>query len=224
MFMVLTNTMDQQANKVEEYFSRLVPFKIPLILIAASVSLFVTAGIMFVQKYQAQTDEIVVTKGESEASISGRRSITIDIGGGISHPGVYVLPEGSRVEDAIVAAGGFDEHADIDLTERSVNRAQRLIDGSKLYIPIQIDINDSQAGIQTDFLPDNTSHNMLSVEQSIISINTASQTELETLSGVGPATAQKIIEARPYMNIDELVVKKAVGQKLFERIKEHISL
>lgn len=58
----------------------------------------------------------------------------------------------------------------------------------------------------------------------LISINSASQFELELLPGVGPVTAQKIIDNRPYETLEELVIKKAVGQKLFEKIKQYVSL
>lgn len=222
---MFTGSMEQQTLRVEEYFSRLLPFKIPLILIAISISFIVTAGIMFFQRYQTQHEGVILTTGDLEASMSGRRVITVDIGGGVHIPGVYELPEGSRIEDAIQAAGGFHERADSELIQRSVNRAQRLMDGSKLYIPISIDIDGMEDLSGEAVLPNNdTSHNIKSPEQSSISINVASQTELETLSGVGPATAKKIIDARPYMNIDELVAKKAVGQKLFDRIKDYISL
>jgi competence protein ComEA len=93
--------------------------------------------------------------------------------------------------------------------------AQRIGDGMKLYIPTKEDILDGVS----------TSHNITTGQMgSAVSINNASQQSIENLSGVGPATASKIIEGRPYMSLDELVTKKAVGAKLYEKIKSQLTL
>lgn len=140
----------------------------------------------------------------SEATVAGVLSgITIDIEGAVNHPGVYELPLGARVEDAIVAAGGFSSDADEDAIGKTVNRAVKISDGAKLYIP--------KTG-QTTAVSGN------------ISINASSQSELESLSGVGPATAKKIMGGRPYQTLEELVSKKAIGQALFDKIKDQLSL
>jgi competence protein ComEA len=130
----------------------------------------------------------------------------------VVNPGVYELPGRSRVEDAIVAAGGLTSEADEERIALTLNRAANLVDGAKLYIP---KTGESTAPV--------TSYNLES-QSPLVHINFASQSELEALPGVGPVTAQKIIAGRPYQTLDELVSKKAVGQSLFEKIKPQLAL
>ena len=68
------------------------------------------------------------------------------------------------------------------------------------------------------------SKNILGVTEGLININTATQTELEALPGVGPVTAGKIIDGRPYQTLEELKTKKAVGNALFEKIKDKLTV
>jgi competence protein ComEA len=100
----------------------------------------------------------------------------------------------------------LSEEADRDWVETTLNLAAKVSDGDKLFIPT---IGETE------------------VESSAsdkININTASLSQLDTLYGVGPATAQKIIDGRPYSKIEDLVAKKAVSQTVFDRIKDEISL
>ena len=92
-----------------------------------------------------------------------------------------------------------------------MNRAMKLVDGGKIYIP---SLSSSPVSPQSPQSP----------LSSVVSVNFATESELDTLSGVGPATAQKIIANRPYQTLDELVSKKAVGTALFEKIKDQLSL
>lgn len=147
------------------------------------------------------------------ATSSSARTITIrvDVAGAVARPGVYELVGGSRVEDAIHAAGGLSDGADTEAMEKAVNRAAKLTDGAKLYIPLrQPQSPEAQPqGLHTT---------------GSVSVNSATQDELEELEGVGPVTAQKIIAGRPYTSLEELVVKKALSQSLFEKLKSQLSL
>lgn len=140
-------------------------------------------------------------------SASTSAKMVVDVGGEVKSPGVYELPVGSRVEDALRAAEGLSEGADQNYIDKYLNRAAKLSDGQKLYVP--------RAGAEK------TQDSMLKTQ---LNINLASQGELETLPGVGPVTAGKIIAGRPYQNVSELVEKKVVGQKLYDHIKEQISV
>lgn len=136
--------------------------------------------------------------------------LIIDISGGVTSPGVYTLPAGSRIEDAITRAGGISEKADVQAVALAVNRAERLKDGQKIFIPLQG--QKDELGV------------VAGGHAQTININTASQSELEELKGVGAVTAQKIISQRPYADISELVEKKIVSQKTFETIKTQLSV
>ena len=129
--------------------------------------------------------------------------LVVDIGGEVVRPGVYKLPVGSRIEDALRVAEGLTVGADTNYIEKYLNRAAKVSDGQKLYIP---------------------SKSASSVQDNRININSASQGELEGLPGIGPVTAGKIMAGRPYQNISELVGRKIVGTKVFEQIKDQISV
>ena len=129
--------------------------------------------------------------------------LVVDIGGEVVRPGVYKLPVGSRIEDALRVAEGLTVGADTNYIEKYLNRAAKVSDGQKLYIP---------------------SKSASSVQDNRININSASQGELEALPGIGPVTAGKIIAGRPYQNVSELVEKKVVGEKLYDQIKDMVSV
>jgi competence protein ComEA len=182
-------------------------YKVPLMLGGVSVLAIVISIVLLVKSTQTTTP-IEFSSDKSEAS--GSAMLTIDVEGAVASPGVYTLPAGSRVEDAIAAAGGLGPDADEELLAKTVNRAQKMTDGAKIYIPV----------MDTD----QTSHNSSVPQNGLVSINFASASELDVLSGVGPVTAQKIIDNRPYSDLNELVTKKAIGAALFEKIKSQLSL
>lgn len=143
-------------------------------------------------------------------------NISIDIQGEVRNPGVYDLPSGSRVADAIKMAGGLGSNSDKDYVSKSINQAQKLVDGQKIYIPR---VGEEVAGIisaQTNGITDTST--------GLVGINSASKGKLEGLPKIGPVTADKIISGRPYGNLEELVSKKIIGQKTYEAIKDQISL
>lgn len=184
-------------------------YRIPIILGAISV-LCVVFAIVLLVKSSAPSDTIEFSSDMATTSaVLGTSEIQVDVEGAVRSPGLYSFPNGSRVEDALIKAGGLTESADLDIFAKTMNRAMVLVDGAKLYIPFTND--------ESEEVVDNTT-------SSLISINTASTTELDTLPGVGPVTAGKIIDNRPYQTLEELVTKKAVGQSVFNNIKDQITL
>lgn len=149
-------------------------------------------------------------ENESVASKKEQEKIVVDIEGAVMKPGVYTLPINSRVQDGLIAAGGLTSYAQRTWIAKNINLAQVLKDGIKLYIPYQGEIQGSQNSL------DNSSNT--------ININTASKSQLDSLSGVGEAMAQKIIDNRPYNTIEDLVEKKVVSKGVFEKIKERITV
>jgi len=180
-------------------------YKIPILLGGVSVLAIIVSIVLLVQSTQTTTP-IQFSSDTSEAS--GAATITVDVEGAVTSPGVYTLSGGARVEDALAAAGGLESDADEELFAKTMNRAMKLVDGGKIYIP-----SLSSSGVGT-----------LGSVSNLVSVNTASQSELESLPGIGPVTAKKIIDNRPYQTLEELVAKKAVGTALFEKIKDQLSL
>ncbi|OGG22208.1 hypothetical protein A3D03_04625 [Candidatus Gottesmanbacteria bacterium RIFCSPHIGHO2_02_FULL_40_13] len=189
-------------------------YKIPLILTAVGIILFIAVIVLQI-KANSNTPDVVF----ETATGSTRLKIAFDIEGAVEKPGLYQLDEGTRVDDILILAGGFSANADREWAEKSLNRAAKLIDGGKIYIP---SVDEISSGKVLSNLRNPS--NLLGITTGNININTASQSELESLPGVGPATALKIISGRPYMSLDELKSKKIAGNALYEKIKEMISI
>lgn len=165
------------------------------------------------------SEEIVFDSAEQNSAMkqsAEAKTILVDIEGAVGKPGVYKLPENSRIQDGLVAAGGLSAKADRDYIAKNLNLATRLTDGSKVFIPII-----GQAVNSALVLTASSEGIIVGV---LININTASQSQLESLPGIGPVTAQKIIAGRSYSTVDELLNKKIVGNKVFVQIKEKISV
>lgn len=173
---------------------------LPLILGAFGL-LFIFIGIYQLVGYKNEDSQLLFEAGESNI---GNREIIIDVEGAVINPGVYTLVADSRMVDALAEAGGLSEEADRLWVEKNINLAGRLTDGLKIYVPRQ----GEQVSIQ---------------QSDLVNINTASEAELDTLEGVGPATASKIIEGRPYTDVSELVSKKVMSQNAFNSVKDKIT-
>lgn len=193
-------------------------YRIPIILGLASILFIIIALTILIKSVKTSTP---ITFSSDEATVAGvmrGSELVVDIAGGVMRPGVYRLPVEARVEDAIIMAGGLSADADGDRLSKVVNRAAKLSDGAKLYIPKKSD--ETSGNVSTANLPNSPDLPYLSQ----VSVNAASQSELEALTGIGPVTATKIINGRPYTSLEELVSKKAMGQALFEKLKGQLTL
>ena len=135
--------------------------------------------------------------------------LVVDVAGAVPRPGVYELPDGSRVNDAVEAAGGFLAEAD----KANINLAAPLEDGQKLDIPFL-------PGAPTAGVPQSTP------TPTAININTADAATLETLPGIGPTLAQAIIDYRGtsggFYFIEDIMNVPGIGPSTFENIKDLI--
>ena len=183
-------------------------FKIPIALSLVGIVLII--GGLFLSKPDTKKDF------PKESIVEGQKMISVDVSGSVNKPGVYQLDLNSRIEDAILAAGGFTELANQEYISKYLNMAQKLADGSKVYVPPEGETGASGGG-QGGTVAGAT-------VQTAININTATQVELEALPGIGPVTASKIISDRPYQAVDELLNKKIVTKSVFEKIKDQIVL
>lgn len=164
----------------------------------------------------------VVTRNPSGQAVMLRpapteKPIIVHISGAVPRPGVYALPKGARVQDAVSAAGGFLAEAD----KESINLAQPLEDGQRLDIPFLEGFSPvlPTAVIERSVSPQDTD---------LVNINTATSFELETLPGIGPTIAQKIIEYReqngPFLSTEDIINVPGIGPGTYERIKGLITV
>lgn len=181
------------------------------------VGLLLVGGGIFVLGSGFFEQPKVEVLGSSIGEIGGIREIggkiIVEISGEVEKPGVYELEKDKRIEDLLISSGGLTFKSDKTWVEKNLNRAQKLVDGQKVYIPRLGEIREIReiGGIKT-------TENV----ESKININSASLKELDSLSGIGEVRAQAIIDNRPYGTIEELVSKKVVPKSVFEKIKESI--
>lgn len=151
--------------------------------------------------------------------------IMVHIIGGVAKPGVVKIKEGGRIEDAIEAAGGLTEDSDIS----NVNLAYVLDDGVKVKIPT---IDDESKETEETYISEDSGKNVILQEDekvgSIVNINKATQTELETLPGIGPSLADRIISYREqngkFKKIEDIKNVAGIGDSKFENIKDFIKI
>lgn len=199
---------EERIINTDKIYDLLSFYKIPLVF--ALLAVFFFGGALIIWQLNNKSARVIFTQEESASTSS---KIKADIEGAVARPGVYELASGSRVQDLLISAGGLAAGADREWLAKNLNQAAKLIDGGKIYIPTVNQNKKGDIGIGNQELVNKQ-----------ISINSASLNELDTLPGVGPVTAQKIIDNRPYQTLEELVSKKAVGQSVFEKIKDKITL
>jgi competence protein ComEA len=154
-------------------------------------------------------------------------NITVYICGAVAKPGVYDLPLGSRVADLVRAAGGAAAKAEL----AAVNLAAKLADGQQIVVPRKV-AGVSAATGQTAGAPTgaaaSASGTAAGAPQAPVNLNTATLEELDALPGVGPATAQKIIDYRTenggFKSIDDLKNVSGIGDVKFAALKDAVTL
>jgi len=165
--------------------------------------------------------KVEVLNSTTSGQISG--GLTVEVAGQVITPGVYKLASGSRVEDLLIISGGLTSLADRIWTEKYLNRAAKLTDGQKVYIP---SVNEQSGIVSAKNGGGNQtiSPNFSSDSNALININTASLSQLDSLPGIGQVYGQSIIEHRPYSTLDELVSNGAIKQSLFDKIKNLVTI
>lgn len=180
------------------------------------IILIVILGIYIVIGYIRDGNSAVLTNNEEmfvdeEIEVKDKK-IVVEIKGEVNKPNIYWLDEGSIIEDLIRVSGGLTKAANIN----GINRAQELINHQSIIIP---NINDK------------TSTNQAGNEggsDGKVNINTANESELDTLPGIGPSRAKDIINYREkvgaFKSIEEIKNVSGIGESAFEKMKEIITI
>lgn len=173
-------------------------------------------GTVLAQRSCESKEEIVAQISTLEPSTRAC-DLYVDVSGAVNKPNVYCLKGGDLLIDAIKEAGGFksDKYAS-KYVSTNINLAQKLQPNEKIYIPFSTEAKCEYINI------DPLKQKVLG--SSCISINSGSIDQLDTLNGVGQATATKIVQGRPYKKLEDLLNVSGVGESLFEKIKNQICL
>lgn len=150
--------------------------------------------------------------------------LIVDVAGAVLHPGVYHLPLGSRVADAVTSAGGYGPRVDATRVAMELNLAAPLSDGQHLVIPSRDDGTSGGAATGPGSSPNSGSG---SGSTGPLDLNRATAAELDTLPGIGPVTAAKIVAARetsPFTSVQDLRDRKLVGDKTFEGLRDLVTV
>lgn len=212
--------MEELIEKIKEY---------KIIVICAGLGLVL--GGFFLLKPVAQTpakesnlqsEVIAIPKDSTDEKEDGNQKeevveqdlITVDVKGAVKSPGIYDLPVGSRINDAVQKAGGLTDNAD----NKSINLAQKISDEALVYVPTKEEAT-SQA------TQSNASN---SKENKKVNLNKASLEELKQVKGLGAKRAQDIIDHRDsngkFKSVDELKKVSGIGAKTIEKLKEYVTV
>ena len=166
-----------------------------------------------------QTNEIIQNDTEMEEI---KEKIKIHIAGAVNKEGLYELEEEQRIADAIEIAGGLKNDADLS----DINLASKLEDGMKIYIPTVNETTNENINTENTYATQNSNTQEKATDK--ININTASESELDTLRGIGPSTALKIIKYREengkFKSIEDIKEVSGIGESKYEQIKDLIKI
>lgn len=165
--------------------------------------------------------DVATTGAATDAGRSGAlasRSLVVDVEGAVARPGLVALPPGARVGDALERAGGFAANVDLAAAASALNLAQEVTDGLKVVVPAMGEGVPMAGG---DTGPSSAG------SSGPIDLNRATEAQLDSLPGVGPATIAKIVAARqeaPFATIDELRSRGIVGEATFGKLRDLVTV
>lgn len=194
-----------------------------IFIIGGIIAIVVIIAINFSDNDEEVIIENVEKSYETEKEIKENNQIIVHITGCVRNNGIIKAEQGARMSDIIELAGGITEEADIT----KVNLAYVVKDAQKIYIP---SIYDEE---EVEYITKEKGDNVIvdnneKGEKNVVNINTATQTELETLSGIGPSTALKIINYREengkFNSIEDIKQVPGIGEAKFNNIKEMLEV
>ena len=217
---------------IENVLEKIKQYKLALVI--ALIGL-VIAGFMMLQREQKQenniqqlmeqtsyssssTTEKSKQRSESDQGDKNEGMETVDVKGAVKKPGVYQLKSSSRVHDALLKAGGMTDEADL----KSINQAQKLVDEAVVYV--------AKVGENVVDVTTNTSAGTATsqAKAGLVNLNTATEADFQTISGIGQKRAQDIIAYREangkFKSVDDLKNVTGIGAKTLEKLKEYVTV
>jgi competence protein ComEA len=183
------------------------------IAIAAILAIVSLAVVAFVEMGPSGRVEVISGPAASGSPVPSAPMLVVQVAGAVLRPGVFSLPQGSRVADAIRAAGGYSPDVDPRQAETKLNLAAKLQDAELVSVP--------RLGDGSGTAPP------AGATSGLLDLNTATAEQLDTLPGIGPATATKIIASRserPFASVDDLVTRKLVTAATLAKFRGQVTV
>lgn len=215
-------------NRLKSYFEDIFKDRARLVRILLIVLILLSAVLLKMHE-NGRADITVDSSGETPGVSD---EICVDIGGAVVNPGVYTVSRETRLYEVIEMAGGLLSSADTE----SINRAEYVEDGEKIIIPVRRTPDESTSDEGTyqesdpgdsDLTGTETDSSPLSSTGGLVNINTADKEELKTLSGIGDAKADRIIEYRQstrFRKKEDILSVNGIGEAIYDRIKDSITV
>ena len=206
--------------------------KVVVSLLALIAALVVGFGVVLGKSSKVVQEELVLstwsqtsqtsqdTRQSSQKTETLSQTITVDVKGAVQKPGVYDLASGSRVTDAVQKAGGLTDKAD----QRSINLAQKLVDEAVIYVAT---VGEASPLLGSS-LVESPHQSPSESAKGKVNLNTATITDLQSMSGIGAKRAQDIIDYRDssggFKSVDELSNVSGIGDKTLEKLREEVTV
>lgn len=212
--------MEELIEKIKEY--KIIVICVSLGLVLGGFFLLKPVAQTPAKETKVQTEVTTVPKDSTDEKEDKNQKedvveqdlITVDVKGAVKSPGIYDLPVGSRINDAVQKAGGLTDNAD----NKSINLAQKISDEALVYVPTK--------GEATSQATQSNASN--SKENKKVNLNKASLEELKQVKGLGAKRAQDIIDHRDsngkFKSVDELKKVSGIGAKTIEKLKEYVTV
>ena len=212
--------MEELIEKIKEY--KIIVICVSLGLVLGGFLLLKPVAQTPAKESNLQSEVTAVSKDSTDEKddknqkeeVMDQDLITVDVKGAVKTPGIYDLPVGSRINDAVQKAGGLTDNAD----SKSINLAQKISDESLVYVPTKEEATSQE-------MPSSTSN---SKENKKVNLNKASLEELKQVKGLGAKRAQDIIDHRDsngkFKSVDELKKVSGIGAKTLEKLKEYVTV
>ena len=212
--------MEELIEKIKEY--KIIVICVSLGLVLGGFLLLKPVAQTPAKESNLQSEVTAVSKDSTDEKddknqkeeVMDQDLITVDVKGAVKTPGIYDLPVGSRINDAVQKAGGLTDNAD----SKSINLAQKISDEALVYVPTK--------GEDTSQATQSNASN--SKENKKVNLNKASLEELKQVKGLGAKRAQDIIDHRDtngkFKSVDELKKVSGIGAKTIEKLKEYVTV
>ena len=212
--------MEELIEKIKEY--KIIVICVSLGLVLGGFLLLKPVAQTPAKESNLQSEVIAVPKDSTDEKEDGNQKeevveqdlITVDVKGAVKTPGIYDLPVGSRINDAVQKAGGLTDNAD----SKSINLAQKISDEALVYVPTKEEVANQESY-------SNATGNK---ESKKVNLNKASLEELKQVKGLGAKRAQDIIDHREsngkFKSVDELKKVSGIGAKTIEKLKEYVTV